>query len=172
MLLAALLLGACSKETGTIEKGDCVFGAFVTTDMAGNPVNEEIFSGYKLTMVNIWATFCGPCINEMPDLAQLQTQYEGDLQVVGIVLDAADRNGNILPDKKAEAASIIEATEADYLHLLPSKSLNNAYLNEIQAVPVTIFLDENGNQVGVHYLGAKSKAQWIEVVNSLLESME
>lgn len=172
MLLAALLLGACSGETISTEKGECVFGAFVTTDMAGNPVNEQVFSGHKLTMVNIWGTFCSSCVGEMPDLAKLQTQYGNDLQVIGIVLDAADKNGNILPDKKAEAASIIETAGADYLHLLPSKSLNRAYLNDIQSVPVTIFLDENGNQIGVRYFGSKDKAQWSKIVDALLESLE
>ena len=171
-LLIALLLGACSAEPITAEKGESVFGAFVTTDIAGNPLGEQVFSGHKLTMVNIWATFCGPCVEEMPDLAQLQTQYGDEFQVIGIVIDAADKNGNILPDKKAEAASIIEATGADYLHLLPSASLNKAYLNEVRSVPVTIFVDENGQQIGQSYIGAKSKAQWSKILDALLGQME
>ena len=170
MIVLILLFCGCSGETISTEKGECVFGSFAATDIAGNPVNEEVFGGYKLTMVNIWATFCSPCVEEMPELAQLQAQYGNEFQVIGIVVDAADKNGNILPDKKTEAASIIETTGADYLHLLPSNSLNKAYLNEVQSVPVTIFVDEDGNQIGVRYFGAKSKTEWKKIIDALLES--
>lgn len=45
------------------------FPAFTTTDLNGNAVTEEIFLGKALTVVNIWGTFCDPCVNEMPLLA-------------------------------------------------------------------------------------------------------
>lgn len=165
-----LLMTACSGEAIPTEKGENVFGSFACTDMEGNALNEEIFSGHKLTMVNIWATFCGPCLQEMPDLAELQAEYD-DLQIVGIVVDAADRNGNILSDKKTEASSIIETTGADYLHLLPSKSLNKAYLSGVQSVPETIFVDENGDRIGESYYGAKSKSEWKKIIDAMLESL-
>ena len=171
MLLAALLLGACSKETISAPKGDPVFGTFVTTDMAGNPVTEQVFSGHKLTMVNIWATFCSPCFGEMSDLGELQAEYGSDLQIIGIVIDAADRNGNVLSNKKAEAKAIIEETNAEYLHILPSPSLNRAYLKNVKSVPETIFLDENGNQVGQCYIGAKSKAEWNKIIRHLISTL-
>lgn len=171
IIVLLLLISGCSHETISAEKGESVFGAFTTTDMAGNPVNEQVFRGHKLTMVNIWATFCNPCVKEMPDLAQLQAECGDAFQVIGIVVDAADKNGDVLPDKKTEAASIIEITGADYLHLLPSKSLNKAYLNNVQSVPETIFVDENGNQMGVRYVGARSKAEWKKIIDSLLESL-
>ena len=41
--------------------------AFETTDLDGNTVNSaDLFAASKLTMINIWGTFCGPCISEMP----------------------------------------------------------------------------------------------------------
>ncbi len=170
-MVLALLICGCSGETVSLEKGECVFGAFTTTDMDGKPVNEQVFRGHKLTMVNIWATFCNPCIKEMPDLAQLQTRYGGSFQVIGIVVDAADKNAEPIPERKADAAQITESTGADYLHLLPSKSLNEAYLKDVQSVPETIFVDENGNQIGERYLGAKSKAQWEKIIDALLEGL-
>lgn len=169
LILAVLLLvSGCAGETVKEEKGNALFGSFSAADMEGNPVNQEVFKDHKLTMINIWATFCGPCIQEMPELAQLQEEYGEDFQIIGIVVDAADRNGNILPDKKAEAASIIEATGADYLHLLPSTSLTTAYLGRVQAVPETVFVDENGNQVGQSYVGARNKEQWKVIIDSLM----
>lgn len=48
--------------------------SFTATDFKGNPVTSEIFAKNKLTMVNIWGTFCGPCIREMPDLARINKE--------------------------------------------------------------------------------------------------
>ena len=172
LVVLLILFSGCSKETTSLERGDRVFGDFTTTDIADAPVNDQVFKGHKLTMVNIWATFCGPCINEMPALAALHEEYGDDFQVIGIIVDIADMNGNVLPQKLAEAVAIIDSTGADYLHLLPSKSLNDAYLNTVQAVPETIFVDENGNQVGESYLGSRSKDAWKEIIDSLLENME
>jgi len=171
LLCIFLLLSGCAAEMVSTEKGSCVFGAFVTTDLTGEPVNESVFAGHKLTMVNIWATFCNPCIGEMPELAQLRTEYGDGFQVIGIVVDAADRNGNILPERKTEAAAIVEAAGADYLHLLPSRSLNGAYLNGVQSVPETVFVDESGNRIGVSYYGARNKVEWKTIIDAMLESL-
>lgn len=169
-ILVLVLLWGCSGDTIPTQKGECVFGAFTTADIEGNPVDQQVFSSHKLTMVNLWATFCSPCIEEMPDLAQLQREYS-DLQIIGIIVDAADKNGNILSNKKEEAAVIIETTGADYLHLMPSFSLNKACLKDIQSVPVSIFVDEHGNQIGARYFGAKSKAEWKRIIDTLRESL-
>ena len=65
--------------------------SFETTDLDGNAVTaEELFSQHKLTMINLWGTYCGPCIGEMPDLEILsQRLAEKDCAIVGVVVDVA-----------------------------------------------------------------------------------
>ena len=60
--------------------------SFETTDLDGNAVTvEELFSQHKLTMINLWGTYCGPCIGEMPDLEILsQRLAEKDCAIVGL----------------------------------------------------------------------------------------
>ena len=41
------------------------------TDFDGNEVDKSLFEGHRPTMVNIWATFCNPCLSEMPELGEL-----------------------------------------------------------------------------------------------------
>ena len=172
-----LLLAGCStaqpaKSESATELGVTpLFGTFSATTLEGETVSEELFSGHKLTMVNIWATFCSPCINEMPSLGELDGEYGEEFQVVGIIVDAADQNGNPLSRQKADAEEIVSFTKADYLHLLPSPDLNRAYLHGVQSVPETVFLDENGCQVGQRYIGARSKAEWKAIIDSLLEEL-
>ena len=44
---------------------------FSAKDIDGKNVSEKVFADSKITMVNVWGTFCGPCIREMPDLGVL-----------------------------------------------------------------------------------------------------
>jgi thiol-disulfide isomerase/thioredoxin len=149
-----------------------ILGAFKATDIDGNPVDQSVFKDHKLTMVNVWATFCGPCINEMPELGKLNHEYaDKGVQVVGIVVDAAGSDGKLLPDMVETAKEIVKQTDADYLHLLPSEDLNSALLNSVTAVPTTVFVDEDGNQVGETIVGSHSGEEWAGIIDDLLKEV-
>ena len=170
-LTLLLTVCACQKESVSTEVGEPIFSSFSATDTEGNILDESIFADQKLTMINIWGTFCSPCIAEMPDLAKLNTAFGDAFKVVGIPVDVIDRNGQVIPDKKAEALSIIDQTGADYLHILPSASFQEAYLSDVQSVPQTIFVNGEGRQIGQIYYGAKSYDQWEYIIEVLLESL-
>ena len=146
-----------------------LLGEFAAQDLQGNNVDQSILEGHPVTMVNIWATFCGPCLSEMPDLGALHTEYaDKGFQVVGIVIDVLQRDGSLDNDQVALAAEIVEKTGANYLHLLPSNDLINAKLAQVTAVPETFFVDESGNLLGDSYLGARSKEEWQKIIDELL----
>ena len=63
---------------------------FSAKDIDGKNVSEKVFADSKITMVNVWGTFCGPCIREMPDLGVLNKKYGDDFQIVGIVIDTVN----------------------------------------------------------------------------------
>lgn len=145
-----------------------IFGEFKTKTLDGKDVNQDIFAEADLTMVNIWGTFCGPCIREMPDLGELSREYaDKGFRMVGIISDVSR------PEDET-ALEIVDKTEADYTHLVIPDDANMQYriLKNAQVVPTTIFLDKNGNQVGENYPGAKSKKQWIAVINKMLEKVQ
>ncbi len=164
---------ANEKETQTAApEVTPLFGAFKAEDSNGNEVTQEIFAGHKLTMVNIWATFCGPCLREMPELGELDEEYRDQgFQVVGMPTDVIDQDGAIDPEQVALVNEIAEKTGADYPHILPTQELVDAKLGSVTAVPETVFVDENGNQVGESYRGARDKAAWKEIIDGLLASM-
>ena len=66
--------GSGAQETGerqeAVSSGK-VFGSFQAETLTGESVTEAALEESALTMVNIWGTFCGPCISEMPDLGAL-----------------------------------------------------------------------------------------------------
>ena len=62
--------------------------AFVAKDLDGREITTASLRG-KVVIVNFWATWCGPCRAEIPDLVALQAKYQDTLQVIGISEDEA-----------------------------------------------------------------------------------
>lgn len=142
---------------------------FSGSDLNGNPVKSEIFAENKVTMLNIWGTFCGPCIREMPDLAKLNEENKDkNFEVVGIIIDILDQKGKVDSGIKANAELIIKKTGTDYIHIIPSDEMNNGWLKDIQAVPTTIFVDSNGKQIGKPYVGSRSQKDWQKIIDKIL----
>lgn len=181
-LACLLTLAACSPaETMTstpdlsasedeVQTG--VLSAFSTTDLEGNTLDQSILAGYDLTMVNVWATFCGPCINEMPDLGELAAEYaDKGVQIIGLVSDTMDSDGAISDSQVETAKEIVAETGADYRHLLPSDDLLGI-LSQIYAVPTTFFVDSEGVQVGDAIVTAQSKEKWIETIDGMLAEVQ
>lgn len=194
VLALALSLGACApmEDAGTAPQAPVsdtdtapnetpaddsqasagVMSRFTATDLGGVEVDQSIFSDYKLTMVNVWATFCTPCINEMPDLGELAAEYSDQgVRIVGLVLDTLDSDGSISESQVETAKEIVDQTGADYLHLLPSPDLYHI-LSDITGVPTTFFVDSTGAQVGHAIVTAQSKDAWIETIDSMLAEVE
>ena len=161
-------------ETITTEKENAPFlGLFTATDIDGNPVDQTLFADYKLTMINVWATYCSPCINEMPDLGRLHADMAAEgVQIVGLVSDALDSSGNISQSQVDLARDIIEATGANYTHMLPSQDLISTVLWQVTAVPTTIFVDHTGELVGYAYAGSRSYDQWTAIIYDTLSLLE
>lgn len=180
-LLAAalLLLSACGQAAAPAETSGAeetasagILSSFDTVDLDGNAVDQGVFSEHKLTMVNIWATYCGPCISEMPDLGILAEEYEDKgLQVIGLVSDVLDSDGNLSEEQLEKAREIVESTGADYTHVVPGEG-TYGLLSQIYAVPTTLFVDSEGRQVGSAYMSAKSLDDWKEIADGLLEGLE
>lgn len=168
-----------SEESGSQEESSAaevtpVFGeTFASEDLEGNAVDQTIFEGHDLTMVNIWATFCGPCLDEMPDLGELNTQYaDQNFQIVGMVVDVLNQDLTYNEEQVALAKEVVEKTGASYTHLLPSTDLLMNKLIYVTGVPETVFVDSEGNQVGESYLGARSKEEWSEIIEELLAEVQ
>lgn len=161
-LLLAVLLAGCGAGDGSGAQID-----FEGQDLEGNRITSDIFTESKLTMVNVWATYCGPCLSEMPDLGELAGEYSPeDFQIIGIVSDV--REGKNAEDVEY-AASLIELTGADYTHLLLNDSIMEALLEDVDGVPTTFFVDENGVILDT-VEGAKKKSYWKEKIDALLEA--
>jgi thiol-disulfide isomerase/thioredoxin len=139
--------------------------AFSARDIYGTAVDSSIFADYDLTMLNIWGTFCGPCIAEMPDLGKMATALPAGTQIVGLVGDALNEENIAL------AQTIAEETAAAYPHIVPDKALYDYLNREIAFYPTTLFIDNQGNLVGEPLIGAMSRAQYEEILEKRLQML-
>ena len=136
------------------------FPAFTTTDLDGNTVTNDIFAGKKLTVVNIWGTFCGPCINEMPELAQWDAEMPEDVQIIGLVSDLTTASDTATLETAKEICAATGVT-------FPSMVANEDFiplLSGVIGVPTTLFVDGSGAIVGEPIVGANVPAyrQFVE----------
>lgn len=184
-ILAAMLLCGCSgkdvaqkpePEARTEESADSQkaedtapeAATFEGKDLDGNAVSQDVCAGSKLTMINVWATYCNPCLKEMPELGELVQEYDGaDFQLIGIVSDVVEGQDEAT---LAYVAELVEETGADYPHLLLNESLYAGLLADVSAVPTTFFLNEKGEILDV-VVGAMDKSHWKEKIDGLLEDL-
>ena len=178
--LSALLLSGCAKggadtSAGSVSGSEAAGGAssvsepsadpiaFEGADLDGNAVTSDIFSQSKLTMVNVWATYCNPCLSEMPGLGELASEYEpAEFQIIGIVSDVWEGEDQALVE------NLVQETGAAYPHLLANDSINQALLSSVSGVPTTFFFDGGGAYLG-GVVGAAEKSTWEELIHELLE---
>lgn len=151
--------------TATPAEEEKYFVTFTASTTEGEAWNSEKFANSKLTMINVWATYCNPCLSEMPDLGELAAEYDAaDFQIIGVVSDvlAEDDGKNI-----EYAKQLIEETKANYPHLLLNESLYMSFVGAVSAVPTTFFVRQDGSMVG-YLTGAMPKENWKTLIDELL----
>ncbi|MGI9212932.1 MAG: TlpA family protein disulfide reductase [Methylococcaceae bacterium] len=115
--------------------------AFVTDhpplrDLDGEMVSLKHWKGSKL-LINFWASWCGPCREEMPLFSALQNNWrENSLQVIGIAID-----------DPLEVSSYLEETPVSYpilISSIESSEWMRSLGNQANVLPFTVLLDEQG----------------------------
>lgn len=155
---------SCSNDSSSEENGNAAsFSNFKSTNLQGEAVDGSIVKKADLTVINIWGTFCSPCLEEMPGLGKLAKDYEGKgVQIIGIPVDVTS------DDQLETAKEIISTTGADYEHILPSDDLNEIYLSQVMSIPETLFVDSNGKVLD-SVIGARSEDEWKQLIDSAYE---
>lgn len=125
-------------------------------DMNGAPVRLADYKG-KVIVMNFWATWCGPCQAEIPELIQTYNEYKDrGVVVLGISIDdTAETLRAYAPTKKM-----------NYPVLLMQDDVDEAY-GPIFGVPITYFIGRDG-RISRKHLGPVTKAQADQEIKALL----
>lgn len=136
--------------------------AFSLTTLTGETLDQTVFMDNKLIMVNYWATWCGPCVGEIPDLIKISKEYaDKDFVIVGVLTGDDDIDG---------AKQFIADQGMSYPVVTPEAFfLDNS--SDIYAIPTTKFFDSTGKQVGESVVGAMSYDDWKGLIDLLLDQV-
>lgn len=154
-----------NNKTQEIDKENDVNLKFDTVDIFGKQVTDDIFSKNRLTLVNVFSTGCGPCMRELPELAQLAEEMkDSDIGFVGILLDTGF-DGK--PDREAgDVVKKVMGKQAKYFDVIyPDNNLNQGILLEVTSIPTTYFVDSSGNIEGEAIVGAMDKEDWKKIIS-------
>jgi len=113
--------------------------AFQLDMLDGKPLRVADYKG-KVILLNFWATWCGPCRAEIPDLVGLQNKYKDQLQIIGLVVDDDDREA---------IRKFVEKFRINYPVAIATDELRNDY-GGIPALPTSFVLDAEGRVVQKH----------------------
>lgn len=158
-LITTLFLGASTKGPLT---------NFSVKTLKGERVSEDIFASYDITMVNLWATWCPPCVRELPDIQKLYSKKPSNSNIISFCLDAGDSE-----DTFKRAQNLVKSTNMQFPVLL-DRALQNAIMRAVKSngIPTTVFVDKNGNIVGDPIIGAHSEQYYRSAIIDRLKRVK
>lgn len=150
MTSVVFLFSGC-KVSGNVSSSD---GNFTLTDLEGNPVSLSDFKG-NIVVLNFWATWCPPCIEEIPDFVKVFNEFrDKDVQFIGV------SNEDISTLKRFAADYGI-----NYPILVDDKNIMAIW--GIRAIPTTFVFDRDGRIV-FENVGMMTREQIRNVIENVL----
>jgi thiol-disulfide isomerase/thioredoxin len=164
IIAAILALGGGIMARGLLSPAEQTSPAdlpdFNLPDVSGEQHNISEWQG-KIRVINFWATWCPPCLKEIPEFMTLQKQYAAKgLQFIGIAVDDQE-----------PVAEYIASTKINYPILiggLTGIALANQLGNKVDAVPFTLVVNRQGQIIHQHP-GEFSREQILEIITPLLK---
>ena len=145
------------------DKEDKKFPEFTAKTVSGEDISSDLFKDSKLTVINVWGSWCGPCVQEIPELQKLyESMKDKDVNVIGLAQDA----GTDLDAVK----EIIDKNKVTYQNIVPEGATED-FVMSIMAFPTTFFVDSDRNIVGV-IQGNRNLEAFTAAVEGVLEKLK
>jgi thiol-disulfide isomerase/thioredoxin len=133
-----------TRSTPAIDQAVLTLLSQTLPNVKGKPQLLSQWKGHPM-LINFWATWCGPCVQEMPELSALQTELAPRrVQIIGIGIDS--------PSNIAEFSQKYEITYPLYVAGMGGTELSRQFGNKTGSLPYTVLVNANG-QVQKTYLG-------------------
>jgi len=136
---------------------------FELNDLNGNKVKLSDFKG-KVVMLNFWASWCGPCRMEIPDLINIQEKHKKDgLIIIGITIPSSGTPEQVKKFAESYKINYILVTGSNTEIMTIATSYGG-----VRAVPTTFLIDRDGI-VRHQWIGARSKDDFMKEVKKYLK---
>jgi len=127
------------QEMAQSDKANSPVISFTMDDINGNPVAvTDVFAKHKITILDFWASWCGPCRKEMPNLVKLYDRFgKAGLGIIGISLD----------EEREMWQDAVRTMNMSWVQLSDLQGWDNsaAQMYGIQSIPFTIIVDNKGH---------------------------
>src|SRR6185369_7347745 len=128
---------------------------FKLPDLSGKTVALSDFKG-QVVLVDFWATWCGPCQEEVPDLIALQAKYKDrGFTVLGVSMDAGDKKG---------VQAFVQDNKIPYPVLLSGADAPAGY--DVPGLPSAVLVDRTG-RLARSYVGVRSTSEFAADVETV-----
>lgn len=152
----------CILVVGFVVSTNVAVGVAQTTTSDSDPLLQDItgeelqqvinsYKGEKAVLINVWATWCAPCIEEFPYIVELQRKYQDEVQVVFISAD--------FPDSRDRAKDFLKEQEVDWTTYFKTGK-DQPFIEALSenwsgALPFTKILSRDGQVVASWEQGAE-----------------
>ena len=139
--------------------------AFTLKDLDGKVIDQKAWKG-KVVLLNFWATWCGPCRAEIPDLITLQNTYRDQLVIVGLSVDEA-KTAN------ADVKKFVVDHKMNYVVSIVGEDIEKLF-GGVSSIPSTFVLNTEGKMVQRHIgtLNAAVTEQEVRALSKLPTAAE
>lgn len=141
LLFVSLSLFACKQNQAEHRDSSFKFETIALTDLQGNALDPAVYKN-KTIFLNFWATWCKPCLKEMPGIAALKKKYSNEPVVFLFATD----------DAPEDVAGFAAANKYDFDYVL----IRNLDSLQVESLPTTCIFDQQG-QLQFHESGFR---QW------------
>ena len=169
LMMIALICAGCGSDPESSDTS--ALKAISLTGFSGQTSDGSTWSGEDLsaadvTMINVWGTFCGPCIDEMPQIAEMQKSLPDNVAIVTMC-------GDYSKSTAQDCEDILKDAGYTGTNLISFEGDLQTLLDEMSYYPTTFFFDSEGNQVADPEIGVPDdpKADYLNSINAGLESM-
>ncbi len=132
--------------------------AWTLTGLDGKPVSSEALKG-KVVVVDFWATWCGPCVAEIPGYVELsQTYADQGLVIVGVSVDQGPA---------AQVKKFVQAKKMTYPVGIVEDDKMMTDFGGVEAIPTTFIIDREG-RIRFKKVGAMEKEEFETLLKPLL----
>ncbi len=133
---------------------------FTWKDASGTSVSIDAFRGH-VTLVNFWATWCGPCKKELPDLIAISKELAAkNVTVIGI---STDRGMSVVDDVSA----FVKEKGIPYQILISNDDLESAFGN-VRLMPTSFVVDANG-AIAKELVGIQTKQSFVDAITAAMK---
>jgi peroxiredoxin len=127
------------------------FPAFAEQDLDGKPLSLANYKG-KIVLVDFWATWCGPCVNELPNVIAAYEKFHGKgFEIVGISLD----------QQRDKLTEFIKENKVTWAQYFDGQGWQNKLAQQygINSIPATFLVDGDGKIIAKNLRGEALSAK-------------